>query len=764
MSIDTLDLRHASLPGKADGLLKLNVNGGIAPFTLKVTHTTDETYSHKPIVGDGPYFAIDSLVAGTYNLEVTDSTSNVAGMQFTVIEPEKLTLRYTSRIPVTCYGYTDGSVRLAARGGWGKYQFARANKGYDKSDTFRGLPSGSHRFRVIDRYGTEQTLSVYIDSPDSLEFALAEVDSVSCHGLGDGAMRFNVAGGNGDYTLRYTIGKDITEDMEFPYTKADTALAKLTSRNYQITFTDKYGCYAYDTLDVFIPQPEELRITNADITNTTCDTDNGRIQITTDGGSLPYRYSWVENGETDIASTNVDAHNNQIVNLKQDGLYQVGITDLHGCATEGTYRIDHSSKPRVSAVSTVDVSCFGLSDGIAAVDSAQVVYGYPWSPFTLTWPQGQNNTMSVNTLPTGSYYVRITDQNNCVDSTQFEVGTPQPVKNTLLATLDAHCYGYSDGRIETRTTGGVGEYSYLWDTGATTSYAENIPAGSYTVVVRDAHNCADTAEYSIGEPEELTVDLGDDALICPQGHHVFDGGQYNTYEWYKVGESEVIEFGRYLAFREEGDYRIVVTDRDGCFARDTVRLSIGENALVANFLMASDASLADTVMLIELSNMPLDSLKWETSTDFKEVRMPDIDTEDYLIYLKPNKTGTYNITMKAYSGGCESYETKEIEIFEAQDIEDEFDMTYNPLIKSVKASPNPNDGNFTLNIELREAHECSVRINSVISGQSINVRNLSGADKYAESYDISGFGNGLYVMSVEAGKERRVMKLLVKSK
>ena len=370
--------------------------------------------------------------------------------------------------------------------------------------------------------------------------------------------------------------------------------------------------------------------------------------------------------------------------------------------------------------------------------------------------------MSVNTLPTGSYYVRITDQNNCVDSTQFEVGTPQPVKNTLLATLDAHCYGYSDGRIETRTTGGVGEYSYLWDTGATTSYAENIPAGSYTMIVRDAHNCADTAEYSIGEPEELTVDLGDDALICPQGHHVFDGGQYNTYEWYKVGESEVIEFGRYLAVGEEGDYRIVVTDREGCFARDTVRLSIGENALVADFLMASDASLADTVMIVRIVNMPLDSLRWENVYDFKEI-VPE-ETKEHLLYLRPQKVGTYNITLKAYSGGCEAMQTKEIEIFETLADDTDFDITYNPLIKSVKASPNPNDGNFTLNIELREAHECSVRINSVIAGHTVDSRKLSGADRYAESYDISGFGNGLYVMSVEAGKERRVMKLLVKSK
>lgn len=105
-----------------------------------------------------------------------------------------------------------------------------------------------------------------------------------------------------------------------------------------------------------------------------------------------------------------------------------------------------------------------------------------------------------------------------------------------------------------------------------------------------------------------------------------------------------------MATGEEGGYAIKVTNAIGCIARDSVNLTIGEDALQANFLMASDAAVGDTVALIELSNMRVDSLYWVYDTNaFIEVVMDASDS--YMFNLSAENTGRYYITMWAYSRG-----------------------------------------------------------------------------------------------------------------
>ena len=353
--------------------------------------------------------------------------------------------------------------------------------------------------------------------------------------------------------------------------------------------------------------------------------------------------------------------------------------------------------------------------------------------------------------------MRITDDNNCTTTREFTIGTPQPVKNHLAGLRDALCFGYSDGRIETHTTGGVGEYTYVWNTGETTSYAENLRAGTYTVVVADSHECNDTATYEVGEPEELKVNLGDDVLICPGNVHVFDAGEYTTYSWSSVAKGEEIETERYLATGEEGDYAIKVTDEIGCIARDTVNLRIGENALHANFLMASDAAVNDTIVLIELSNMPVDSVRWQ----YKPLKVATVEgAEDYMFNLMAESTGRYYITMWAYSGGCESFEQKFIDIYETVADTSDFKIGYDPLIKQVKVSPNPNDGEFDLIVVLREKADVDVMVHDVNNGRQVEHVVLKDSDKYNTRFNIRQWGSGIFVLSVVSGKERRAIKVL----
>ncbi len=737
MEVTKIDVKHVSEQGKKDASVVIDIVGGIPPYTVNDT-----------MVLEANHIELTDLGVGSFSLSVSDSTGNILKKDVEIVAPEPLAITATNVTEASCYSYSDGSVSMQAVGGWGDYQFAKGNGEYNNGAYFGSLGAGAQAFKVVDKYGVVDSIMVVVGEPEPLRASVASVDSVSCKGMNDGAAHFLLSGGTAPY--RTTYGKEALDGM---------VVKSLLEGTYTMTFSDSHGCKSLDTITVYVPEPDLLEIANDTVTNTTCELDNGKIAIEVKGGSLPYTYKWTENGTAYDGAKAIGQTISKAERLKQNGLYHVEIVDRHGCKTMYETRIEHSENPKVLGVATTDVRCFGSSDGMAIVDSSKVQYGYPHAAYHLTWPQGQTGVMSVNTLSAGTYVVKITDDNNCSTITEFSVGTPMPVENRLSWLRDALCFGYSDGRIETHTTGGVGEYSYEWSTGRTTSYADSLRAGTYMVIVSDSHQCKDTATYRVNEPEELKVNLGDDVMICPNNVHIFDGGEFSIYSWIKMTTGEEIETGRFLATGEEGGYAIKVTNAIGCIARDSVNLTIGEDALQANFLMASDAAVGDTVALIELSNMPVDSLYWEYDTNaFTEVVM---DTSDsYMFNLSAENTGRYYITMWAYSGGCESFEQKHIDIYEAVEDSCDFSIGYAPLFKQVKVSPNPNNGEFDLIVILREEADVDVIITDVDNGQRVEHVVLRGADEYRPHLNVKQWGVGIFALSITSGNERRAIKIL----
>lgn len=736
MELLSLNIKHVSEPNKNDARVVAYIEGGIAPYKVEGTYFATK------------YIELNGIKSGLYTMTIADSTGNKFTKEIEILEPEKLKIDISEKNDATCNSSSDGFVKLKATGGWGEYQFAVEEGDYKNSAYIGQLKAGERQFKVIDKYGIEDSVRVTIGEPDPLRATLVAIDSVSCKGLRDGAVYFDVIGGTAPYRTIYE--KETLEGV---------VVTNLSSDNYNMTFTDSHSCISKDTIHVNIPEPELLEVAKAEVNNTTCELDNGKIALEIQGGSLPYNFEWSENGKEYLNAKNVGVKRSEASELKRNGLYTVTVKDKNGCTTHYERRIATSTNPRVKNVETIDVLCYGSSDGVAIVDSSNVVYGEPRASYHLTWPQGQEGVMSVNTLSAGTYKVRITDENNCTTTTEFVVGTPEPVKNQLVKLRDALCYGYNDGRIETNTIGGVGNYKYVWSTGESTSFADSLKAGQYMVVVADNHECRDTAVYTVAEPEKLTVELGDDALICPGSSYTFDAGEYAKYEWRRESNDSIIETNRQLTTNQGGEYYILVKNEKGCIAQDTIFLGIGKDALVANFLVSSNITISDTIVAIELSNMPVDSIRWE----YDETAFIDItadEDESYIKKIRSEKIGTQYITMWAYSGGCMSSDTKQIEVYDIIEEYDSFNLGYDPLIKSVKIAPNPNNGEFFLLVTLREKYDVEVQINDVTTGHVVEKRKLTESDRYEEYINIRTWGSGIYVLSITAGEERRVVKIL----
>lgn len=700
---------------------------------------------------------VTGLRAGTYHLEVTDRYGNKLDKEFEVLQPDaKLTLEIEEFYNQGCKDYKDAWVQVKTGGGWPNYQYRHAHStDYQNQRSWFNLEVGEHKFYTVDQRGIVDSVSVTITEPEYLRASVAMIDSIHCYGEANGKIYFDIEGGTAPYRFALldtdplwkneTESKNFDEQTHHYYIQDGLAVGE---RIYQ--FTDANNCYAIDTLKVFIPQPDPLGFGKFDVTHTTCNTDNGMIEATMKGGTLPYNYQWTDNlGK--IISTSATAND-----LKQNIHYKLDVQDKYHCYQTKTQRINASTKPLIKKIVTQPVLCFGDSNGLAEI--TEVTAAEPYAPYGFIWSNGSEGDTTQG-LSAGDHFVIVRDTNQCETTKYFKVGTPRKLDLSILSLKNAHCYGYNDGHVEISAFGGVGNYAYLWSSGDTTHRADNLTRGEYSLALTDANNCLYEEKFFIDEPPMERVDVGDDFTMCPGNSMVIDGHSFAAHEWQREGE--ILSEERYFTVDTEGEYALMVTNDRGCFAYDTLSVTIGNDALKADFLMSSEAFLNDTILLFELSNLPLDSLSWTYPDHLFSNETPE-GADDYILHLKTLAEGMYNIALYAYSGGCFSKQVKQIEIKDGDREEDDELLGYrDPLIKHFVVSPNPNDGRFNVKVELREAADIHLAVFSISHGVKLDERSRSGLDTYSESFVLGSLNSGVYVVILTAEKERRQLKIII---
>ncbi|MDR1527833.1 MAG: T9SS type A sorting domain-containing protein [Dysgonamonadaceae bacterium] len=737
-----MEVTNTSAPGASDGEIRLEVHGGGGENTFVWTDGAGNTYYS---INDEYGSVISNISAGKYTIEVTDRYGNRIVQIIEVLEPaQALQLNLVEQQNQSCKDSRDAYVVLEAAGGWGDYQFRHESDTYfNNASSFSGLATGEHTFYVIDKRGTVASLPIRITEPEYLRAAVVKVDSVKCKGNYDGRILFAVTGGTAPYSFK-ELGRD--------FWQAGNEAQNLSAGLHTFIFTDSNNCKGQDTLTVYVPEPDSLLFRNISVTHTTCGEDNGRISVEMQGGTQPYYYRWLD------YNNQVIGNESSITDLKQNGLYRLEVTDANGCTQQTEQLIQPSSLPRILKVETTDVLCYGESNGTARVTTAEA--GQPYSPYTLTWSNGDTGEYS-GRFPQGQHSVTIADENGCSSIYYFDIGQPDSLRIRFVDVLEPHCYGNTDAYIHTETLGGVGGYTYLWNTDATTPDLDNIPKGDYWVRVTDANGCSYTRSITLNEPPYLSVDLGEDVRMCPGNTYVMDGGEYVAHRWFT--EKGDVGSGRYLYVSEEGHYFLEATTPDGCPAWGDMTVSIGENALIADMLLVSEAMVGDTLVLFELSNLALDSLQWEYDREAFERITPQNEYAGlpYVLQLRCGKTGIYNIGLCGYSGGCISSVVKQVEVLPESDRSPDDWYTILPMITSLKQYPNPSRGQFTVELELREPAEARFLIFDVASGVCRDQRTESDSDIYRIEYNLQNLDPGVYVLMVTVGNERKQIKLII---
>ncbi len=357
-----------------------------------------------------------------------------------------------------------------------------------------------------------------------------DITEPTCNGLPNASVTAITSGGTGPFSFVWSTGA------------MGATLSGVPAGSYSVTVTDATSFTVTET--VLINQPPLVTVT---FFPDVCDFPFS-VTAAGNGGVPPYHYNWTT-GATTATISNLPA-----------GTYCVTVTDQHYCGAVGCVTLE--GVPLEVSLNVNDLTCPDSDDGsIVATPTGGT------APYTYLWSNGATTQM-INNLSPGFYSVTVTDVNGCTDSASGTVDGPNPININPNASSPT-CIGDNNGSISVMVTGGTSPYSYLWNTGQTTPFINNLTAGTYTVTVTDANNCQEVLSIPLQTLSNLMTGAMGTPETCPDANDGFLTGTPNsgvtpyTYQWSNGATTQVV------TNVTPGTYTLTVTDAVGCTATAT---------------------------------------------------------------------------------------------------------------------------------------------------------------------------------------------------
>ncbi|HBF89053.1 MAG TPA: hypothetical protein DDX39_10465, partial [Bacteroidales bacterium] len=562
---------NVSCNGDNDGSININVSGGTSPYTYLWDDGSAQTIQD-PI----------NLIAGTFEVTVTDDNGCQAIFNTTIVEPLALALSVDIITDVDCNGDNTGSATVSASNGTAPYTFTWSNAATGTNVT--GLIAGAYDVTVVDSHGCRDSATITINEPAVLTLTLTPSDA-SCNGVCDGDISTAVVGGTTPYSYAWS-------------NLATTAtINTLCDGTYDVTVTDANGCEIIDNATINEPVSMVLTMTHEDAT---CGNPDGDAEVAIAGGTAPYSILWSTTETTD-----------SIENLLANS-YTVAVTDANLCVANASVNISDVGGPTAVLDSTFDASCFGLSDG-----SAYITVSGGTTPYVFTWNDpATQSTEDATGLAAGNYTVNIMDDNSCATSVNVTIAEPLVLNSSITGIINNPCNGDALGTANLTVTGGTTPYTYVWSDGQMVQDPINLVDGLYDVTITDANGCQKVTPLTITEP--TAVSIVQDSLhdvLCNGGNtggiyiSVSGGTGAYTYSW-DNGPATQDNTGLSI-----GTYEVTATDANGC--TDVYSTTVNQPVDLTGSLTANNETIngnCDGTATVSATNGGVSpySYAWET--------------------------------------------------------------------------------------------------------------------------------------------------------
>jgi len=454
--------------------------------------------------------------------------------------------------------------------------------------TVSNLPPGDNDFTWTITQGGCSLSDVVTVTTYSTPVGTTTISDVTIVDGNDGEIAICINGGTSPYDVTWEPNEGDLAPVGGPC-DANYEITGLTENVYTIYIQDANGCA--DTIpNVAVSGPicDDFNIGLVTEVGETChDTQDGSITINVLGAQGDITYS-IGNGIPDVTTSD----NPYTFTDLPAGSYNLFVQDERLCPDSYISNPVVVTEPNPLTVSTsvTDLSTIGGSDGAVCI----TVEGGT-APYTVTSDCGTvvsgagscGGDFHIPNLADVTCEITIVDATGeCTVMTSATVSPPtcdlsidgEPIVSQV------NCFNGNDGSITVNASSMGGGIQYSIDggdtfmTGASPFTFDNLPAGTYNLVLEDALNC--TTSYSnnpivLNNPMELVVTTdttrtstvgGNDGIIdiCINGGTPNFTVEYTPNTGFLTSVSGNCDVNFQILGLIEGEYQITVTDANGC--------------------------------------------------------------------------------------------------------------------------------------------------------------------------------------------------------
>jgi hypothetical protein len=520
------------------------------------------------VSAQGFVFTLQEIQDGTLHYNHNGGEEEYDYFVFNLINPAGLWLpnnRFNIRIrqsnlgieaftqsDVSCFGASDGRIFADVFGGIPPYLYSLDGVQFGPEDILSGLPRGTYSVYVQDANETVvRSESVSIDEPAKVQLTLT---------LEGYNIRAAASGGVPAYTFSLN-------GSEF---KPENLLINPGNGIQTVQVMDQNGCVSTDSISLSIPE----LLFKAEYSEIRCFGDKFQLTIIPEGGIPPYNYSINNNP---FVSSNVFS--------LPAGTYVLRVRDSGNKIVES----DLISVEEPDALS-VEVTTERFSAIISAIGgSGGVEYSLDGENF---------DTTNIFTFPkSGLYPVYIRDEDGCSGQSTILINVLDTIS---VDVADILCYGLEDGSLEITAPYGTPPFDYilvgegLETLNSEDGIFENLSAGPYSVIVRDAAGDMVSLDIAIREPDPLVL------TATAEGSNLRFSAEGGTPP-YTYSIDDGINFFGFDVFPDLPDnlYFVAVKDKNGCVTKGTVNISVSVNDenLVSGKIKVWPNPVNDVVMI-----------------------------------------------------------------------------------------------------------------------------------------------------------------------
>jgi gliding motility-associated-like protein len=266
------------------GAAKLNIAGGLAPFSIR--WSTGETSA-----------SIQNLAVGSYSYTVSDAAGCRQVGSIKIDSAIQLVATYTTT-PISCGGAANGSFLINPKGGTPPYMYSVDNKPFNAINNLVGLRAGIYEVLVKDANSCLVSLSIPIIQPEPIKISIGNDTTLV---FGEQYSVFTKIE-NAFGTIKYAWFPDDTTLISCFNCKNPILKPKITTL-YTVNIQDSIGCKATASIQIALRIDNKIFVPSGFSPNE--DGENDRLLVHGDKDAIVLNFEVFDRwGEKVFSDTN----------------------------------------------------------------------------------------------------------------------------------------------------------------------------------------------------------------------------------------------------------------------------------------------------------------------------------------------------------------------------------------------------------------------------------------------------------------------------